>query len=166
MIISISKKGKKYSGTSGLYCHVDPDNASKIKLAKFCNAANIGELPKDVHCTVMYSSTPIAEKVARRFSKEQYGARAHKVVWWPGHDNAGYVVLRLGCADLTNEHNRLKIAGCTPTFPVYEAHIALASPKPFSSKLEALKFCDMANAILVKEPLRLTLIDQQIEDLG
>ena len=166
MKISIStKSNSKYTATSGLYSSVYLLPNSKKKLNDFCIRSKLGPLSDDVHCTVMYSTVAIAPKFATKFSKTSYSTKASKVTWWAGHDNAGYIVLKLVSGPLSEEHTRLQKAGCHPTFTPYEPHVTLISPKTFENSVQPISFCMYANELLKREPLILVFGNQQVEDL-
>ncbi len=112
----------------GFYSAVHLDTNSHDILSKFC-IDNFGvDLPDDVHCTVMYSTKSIDKQDGINYSKPVYQAYVDHFEFWPGHDKAGYLVLKLVSSDLQDEHMRLKRCGCKPTFDNYSPHITIITP--------------------------------------
>lgn len=117
----------------GFYSAVTPNSKSIKILKEVCEQLNV-ELTKDVHCSVMYSTTCVDSAQARKFSKQKYVAFLDHIEFWDGHDHAGYLVLKLKSDDLVEEHNRLKQLGCKYTFDKYTPHITLVTPYKLKDK--------------------------------
>lgn len=146
----------------GLYSAVDLHPESHKLLNDF-TIRNFGkDLPKDVHCTVMYSTKSIDNNIAKQFSKNLYNGYAKKFEYWDGHDNAGYLVLKLESDDLSSEHKRLKENGCKPTFDSYSPHITIQTP---IEKQKAQKMVDIGNNDLDNKGLPLKFHNQKLDTL-
>lgn len=146
----------------GLYISVVPDKESLQKLSEFCKR-NFGKVDlEDIHCTLMYSEVGIARGVALKFSKPRYIAYADYFEYWEGHDKAGYLVLKLRSEELEEEHSRLKVAGCKPTYDIYSPHITIVTP---IDKEEGEKKVLIGNAGLSNKLFKLVLCNEKLDIL-
>jgi hypothetical protein len=148
----------------GLYSSVEPNDETKEKLNKFLSERVGGlKLPDDAHATVMYSTKAIDQNLAKQYSRTEYHAFSKKFEFWAGHDNAGYLVLKLESDHLGQEHERLKSHGCKPTFDQYSPHITIQTP---IDKDDAIKKVEIGNNELDNlSPGKLILHNQKIEEL-
>lgn len=156
------KKFKDYISEKnqyGLYSFVEPDQESKDRLNKFCIKSFGVDIPDDVHCTVMYCTTPINKDQAENFSRDNYTAYIKNIDFWEGHDKKGYLVAKLVSPQLESEHNRLKKLGCSPTFD-YSPHVTLISPFDSDNAKEKIA---IGNNNLDDLGVRLKLINQQVK---
>lgn len=150
------KKTTDYSGKSGLYCQVNPVKGF-APLEKILREALEEEGikvydPEDFHCTVMYSreEAPHSIRVIKLLDAAPYTWQgwSDKLDYWPGHDNSGYLVLKLQSRDLMIRNEQYKDLGCKHSFPTYEPHITIADnvgAKPqcmakLNRMLKSLKF--------------------------
>jgi 2'-5' RNA ligase len=118
----------------------------------------------DLHCTIMYSKeeAPHSIRVTKLLNAGPFTFKAwsDKLSYWPGHDNAGYLVLQLNSRDLAIRHEQYVDLGCQHSFPDYEAHITLADkigdkPKCFAK----------LNRMLSSLKFEITLTGEQVEDI-
>jgi hypothetical protein len=116
----------EYTGTNGLYSAVTPMPEFKKNIMNVAKYFGFNTDENALHCTVMYSkeSQPALGKVSCD-PKRVYTANVVGIQYWDGHDKKGYFTLKLQCPELSEEHNRLKKLGCTPTFDEYSPHITL-----------------------------------------
>jgi hypothetical protein len=165
--VSISKYGPgTYTEEAGLYSAVEPTENSVKKIIELAKAAGFEDLEPDLHCTVMYSPTAaIPEDVATEYSQPFYNAIPLEFKWWEGHDKDGYLVLALKSPLLAKEHQRLKEAGCVPTFDDYIPHITLKNKFYFESEDDQKSKLRYANLILRRSVVGLTLTKQKVEDI-
>lgn len=112
----------------GLYSSVKPTTESRDELDKFLDKCFGIKCRDDVHATVMYSTKSIDTNLAKQYSKNVYSAYPKEFQYWDGHDNSGYLVLKIDSDDLSQEHDRLVSHGCKPTFSPYSAHITIIHP--------------------------------------
>ena len=124
---------EEYTGDSGLYSAVVPDEVACRMIAKLAKAFGYEIDPSDLHCTVMYSAEKCPKQAACD-SNTQYPARFTKVQHWVGHDDKGYLTVGLSSPALTAEHNRLKKLGCEASFD-YSPHITLYSGVDLTEEL-------------------------------
>lgn len=113
--------------SSGVYISVVPTKDSLKVIRLFSQSIDLplsDEELKEIHCTVMYSKV-VPKRLPTLDSSKVYNARAIKLDWWSGHDNDGYLVLRLSSPSLTVLHNEWKSAGCTFSFPTYDPHVTI-----------------------------------------
>lgn len=113
-------------------------------------------LVDDLHATLIYSKTPAKQADLPNIDKAtRYKAKATELLHWPGHDNEGYIVLKLESEELHDAHQLFRNAGLTPTFPDYKPHITLVHPVPnFQSHQASF---DHYNMILRAKPLELDM---------
>lgn len=115
---------------NGIFVKVLPTyNAFNKISGNFWELEHIQPLVEDMHCTVIYSKTagkdiklPAIDKHAR------FKALCKEVVFWPGHDDEGYVVCLLESEDLQALHKQFRDAGLEPTFPDYKPHVSMLHP--------------------------------------
>ncbi len=128
-----------YDILPSLYVQLVPDAEGLRNIRRIANFLRLPVLD-DYHCTVMHSPyRGISEAVARvMVSREpEFIAESSGIVWWPGHNNKGYLVLQLFSAALFEFHKRFKRAGARSTFPDYRPHITLAEGVKLVGELEA-----------------------------
>ncbi len=134
MLTKIQTEAKVYkpfdpATAKGIYLSVAPDDESLGWLRSVGDTLGLGMTDFDVselHCTIVYSKS-IPENVSRLplDKTRTYKARFVGIEWWPGHDAAGYVVMRLQCRDLEALHNEWLGYGCTRTYDKYNPHMTL-----------------------------------------
>ena len=115
--------------SKGLYLSVVPDAEGTALLKSWAELLGLRMTSTDVselHCTVIYSKT-VPEDIGDRRPDPSivYKAQAQGVEWWPGHDDAGYCVLRVRCPALVELNAEWVGYGCTRTFGTYLPHITL-----------------------------------------
>lgn len=128
------KKTTDYSGKSGLYCSVIPVKgfSSIFELVKEeLEVEGISTYKyEELHTTVMYSRevAPHPIRALKLLDKGPYVFKgwSDKLAYWPGHNNKGYLVLKVNSRDLALRHEDYKDLGCVHSFPQYEAHISIA----------------------------------------
>ena len=128
-----------YDILPSLYVQLVPDIEGLRNIRRIANFLRLPVLD-DYHCTVMHSPyRGISEAVARvMVSREpEFIVEPNGIVWWPGHNNKGYLVLQLFSAALFEFHKRFKRAGARSTFPDYRPHITLAEGVKLVGELEA-----------------------------
>jgi hypothetical protein len=85
----------------------------------------------ELHCTLMYSAkeAPHSIRVSKLLNEGpfQFKATPEKLEFWPGHDQVGYVVLKMSSRDLQARFNQYVDLGCEHSFPDYQAHMTIAS---------------------------------------
>lgn len=121
-----------FSGVNGCFAYVTPD----IETIRFVTdrMEDVGsplsaEQMNDLHCTVMYSRvTPSGDPTV--VSDKVYTAIPQHVEFWPGHDKAGYLVLKMESPELSALNKFYRGQGCVPTFDVYQCHMTLKTPIP------------------------------------
>ena len=163
----VSKKGKLfarpgYSGKQGLYSQVSvlPDSLEKI--FDFVDKAIFDRVDENLHSSVMSSEKALPLHKAKSHPEIVHDAKAVKLEWWSGHDNAGYLVLLLDSLSLKEEHDRLKKLGCIHSFPDYTPHITIMQNVDKPPKMD-IKY---ANLLLRRNPIMIQLGNQIIEDLS
>lgn len=97
--------------------------------------------PHKLHVTAMYQSNPPedAQHPESLPIGHEHDARASHVEYWDGHDNTGYLVLRLkNDPTLQHFHDEHLASGFSSKFPDYKPHITLMNPmqQPNKNALE------------------------------
>ena len=138
---------------NGLFAQALLTTHSKIHLLARVPLEQVAE---DLHCTIIYSDKPVANIEIPTFNKDgRYHAMATEVVHWPGHDNDGYLVVKLQSEDLNTIHAKFRDAGIVPNFADYNPHISLVHPV---ADIEQYKeWMEHFNQSLADEPLVLEL---------
>ena len=180
ILISLSKeyKDRPFTGKGGLYAAVEPIPESKKAIQKMCGRCFNAwyervydqdlEIESDLHCTIMYSPKKVPnnlEDASWFLPTDTHEATASKFRWWEGHDKKGYLVLELESEGLVAEHNRLQDSGCEPTFEEYIPHITIKKGLSFKDDAEEKGVLRYANLILRRNPLEITLTNQQVQDI-
>lgn len=152
------------TGATGTYIAVYPENE---KFRDIMTSLLQGlQLDDKLHCTIMYSENdPLsAHKLALANPQERHAARASKLVWWPGSNGTGYLVLQLDSPDLVKLHRRwIRLADMKHSFDDYKPHITLVNPIKDTPKLEALM--DSINDYLKSHPLKIILTGEEVTAL-
>lgn len=140
-LYTLAKTYKPFDKTTakGVYLSVVPNEKALASLVEL--SASLG-LPlskaeqEELHCTVVYSKA-IPECIDSLSASLDPGAayevRIVGLEWWGGHDNAGYVVLRLQSPALAELNREWLAAGCTSSHAGYNPHITLkkdVGPRP------------------------------------
>jgi hypothetical protein len=154
--------GKVYTGQNGFYSWLNLSTDSLEDIIDYF--PEIGFTPDkllELHVTVMYSKTSIPVNCSH-FVEPSFitQVKALGVDWWPGHNEKGYLVVKLDRGNLIRLHDKWKKCGAIPTFPDYFPHMTLMTPFP-----ENVKIVDLLNQRLNEKPLELTLIQEQIQDV-
>jgi len=77
-----------------------------------------------LHCTVIYSrKTPVDLPVPS--PDTVVTACMDRFQFWPGHDNAGYVVVKLTNSTVFRLHEFYVQHGCEHSFPTYDPHMTV-----------------------------------------
>ena len=129
-----------FSGEHGCYVYCVPEEfpIKEAVVKAFPELAVVADA--DLHCTIMCSpeGTPDNDSAFNLLDDtKEFIASAGKLTYWPGHDEAGYLVLQLVSSDLPNRHSQWKSLGCIPTFPSYDPHVTLASKFEVPENFEA-----------------------------
>jgi len=89
------------------------------------------KLQEDLHCTVIYSTTPTRNIDLPFISKKlRFKAIATKLEYWP--TNEGNIVLCLDSSDLQSLHEQFLAAGLKHSFSEYKPHVTLINPLSLS----------------------------------
>ena len=165
----------RYRGTNGTYASVKPTTSTQLVMAQILGALRqMGYTPlhpADVHVTVVYAakdnlSPEQMDEILKDplYSTEQEH-RATKIGFthWPGHDEDGYLVLKINAPTLAKLHHDLrKKYGLTVSFPEYEAHVTIINNAYKTNTPEEIqKLCDQLNALPMQE---LTFAGLRFED--
>ena len=165
---SALRKSAQYSGKAGLYCSVVPVKGFS-QLLKILNTRmseeNIDLEPvEEMHCTVMYSRdvAPHSIRVMQLLDAPPYSYKAWSdcLDFWPGHDDAGYLVLKLKSNDLALRNEDYKDIGCIHSFPDYTPHITLA--KGFGQKPQCF---NELNKMLANLKFPIVFNGENVEDI-
>jgi len=148
---------RPYTGTSGFYAFVQPTKQSVRDIVKQFPSLSFTKKEKDdLHCTIMYSKTPLTIDTVPSpdtgFSKKIH---VKELAWWPGHKDDGVLVLKLHAGYLNDLHNRWKGAGAIPTYPDYEPHITLKTPIAYDDCKHLLD-TDLSHMTIVLENERIS----------
>ena len=158
----VNERAEPYTGTHGFYSWVNLSTDSLEDILKyFPELSFTPEELLDLHVTVMYSKVAILPyyviNVDHSFFTE---TNAIGVEYWDGHDDDGYLVVKIESSDLQRLHSKWKQCGAVPTFSDYTPHMTLKTP--FKKNDDLVKKLDER----VKNiPLNLTLLQEQIQDL-
>lgn len=161
---------RKYTGTHGFYAWLNVAQDSLEDILNFIPELHINARQlADLHCTVMYSKTPVpVGKIDEnkqlpdpRFIQE-VGVKG--ITWWPGHKEQGVLVLLLDPTHIQHLHEKWKKLGAIPTYPDYTPHITLATDIEYTDKIKSLVENKMNE--IDDNPFRITLIQEQVEDLS
>lgn len=120
-------KEVKVDCPDGIFAKVIPTTESILKIKRRFKSLN--PLMDDLHCTAMYSKTPVSSVELPNIDKhERYDAVGTELVWWEGHDKEGYLVLKLDSKQLNVLNKKFRDAGLSGTFSDYKAHVTLLNP--------------------------------------
>jgi hypothetical protein len=161
---------RRYTGKNGFYAwlNVAQDSLEDI-LKYFSDIKFTTEQLVDLHVTVMYSNTPIPVSCVNENKKMPdatfiQSVRAKELEFWGGHSGKGFLVLKLDASYIKHLHEKWVKCGAKPTFPEYTPHMTMITPCDDTSTLK--KLIEKYNEKLNKEPLQITLIQEQCEDVN
>tara|TARA_B100000700_G_scaffold88627_1_gene99935 strand:- start:51726 stop:52160 length:435 start_codon:yes stop_codon:yes gene_type:complete len=123
---------------------MQPDDPSKLRIMDLCARLGVDTDPRKLHSTLMYSPELAPEPDTFTSYPSRATAQCRKVEYFPGHNNAGYLVATLDSDDLQSEHLRLKENGAKHTYDPYKPHVTLASHFDMTDELdEAMQAMNM-----------------------
>ncbi len=161
---------RKYTGKNGFYAwlNVAQDSLEDI-LKYFPEMRFTAEQLVDLHVTVMYSKTPIPVSCVNENKKMPdatfiQAVRAKELEFWGGHSGKGFLVLKLDASHIKHLHEKWAKCGAIPTFPDYTPHMTMITP--CEETLAIKKLIRKYNEKLNEEPLQITLIQEQCEDIN
>lgn len=88
-----------------------------------------------------------------------------EVIWWAGHDNEGYLVLKLNSSALQAIHKKWKLAGVKHSFEDYNPHITLATGLPDPNTTDMKISVKLLRMHLRKTPLNIVLEPESVNSL-
>lgn len=128
-ILETAKASRPLTPSSGgTYVCVLPNAMSKIRLLQIGRLLGFdlrGDLD-ELHSTLMYSRGhfPFDDRVDTRL---EHPATIVDIEHWDGHDNDGYLVLKLKSQSLQERHRYWLDNGLVHSFEDYTPHVTLAS---------------------------------------
>jgi 2'-5' RNA ligase len=127
-----------YTGESGLYCAVQPDDGSKFRIMRLCEELGVTTDHRKLHCTLVYSrnDAPPLNEIQSSIDRASFG-RINFIEYWPGHDKKGYLVAKLVSDKLQAFHERLIRSGARHSFTPYSPHVTLTTGLPLTEELES-----------------------------
>lgn len=153
-----------YTGKNGLYCAVQPDDASKFRLIRLCEELGVTTDHRKLHCTLMYSKNDAPEDDhIRDIEGTRPRGRINYVEYWEGHNNKGYLVAKLVSEDVQLAHERLVRAGARHSYSPYNPHITLVSDLPATEGLKAN--IDRVNELLAQESISINFSNLTLSDI-
>lgn len=144
---------------SGVYLSVVPDDSSRSKIVEI--AKRIGYPLTDseissIHVTVIYSKHRPDLSTVNLDHEAEFYAVLTGVEWWPGHDNAGYLVLRIESPQLRALHREWLSYGCTSDYENYTIHMTLkkdvGQAPPNWQATRKLLYRDIGTTLLFTQP--------------
>lgn len=127
-----------YSGDSGTYCSVVPDEATSKYLVSCCEIADSlgfeSTSALNLHVTLSYSKNTVSRSDqhtlwAKGFHGSTiFGATTSGFTHWAGHDSEGYLVLKL-TSPLLSQFNKHLVDeyGLAGTFLEFNPHVTIAT---------------------------------------
>lgn len=128
---------------NGIFVKVIPTADCQADILDYFDDLSINDdivLCDDLHCTLLYSKDSKTNVKIPYISKDdRFTAKAKELVYWPGHDDTGYIVLKLKSKDLQELNQKFRTStGLKATFPDYQPHITLIHPVPNKEDLEEI----------------------------
>lgn len=119
---------KGYTGNSGTYVSVSPDDESKKYIREMVKSLN-PPFPLDIfddeaHMTIMYSRHECIDEDQLQFP-ESIVALPLKFEYWDGHDNDGYLVLKMISKPASDLNQHLLDLGAEHSFDDYTPHMTI-----------------------------------------
>lgn len=148
-----------FSGEKGCYAAVQPDTLSLFRLIEVCNVLGVLSDPRKFHCTVIYS--PEAVPNIKEFNVTAK-ALLTEIMWWPGHNDKGYLSASLSSPELQEHHANLTEAGARHTYSPYNPHVTLTTGKLSE---ETRKAMEELNARLSVSPVPLFFDTSVLSDI-
>jgi 2'-5' RNA ligase len=123
----------KLTNNGTTYACALPDRESRRRLLEAVLATeppfDPAELRDHAHVTLVYSRKAGADMARLRLPEQGMSVEAHVcgLEYWDGHNDTGYVVVKLESQGLHDLHERLKAAGAEHSFPDYSPHMTVAA---------------------------------------
>lgn len=152
-----------YSGENvGLYVSVtlkDPEKVINNKIFDALRNLVTFEDPENLHCTIIYGKgyNPNIDEV-KQLNKtfKPISGTIYDFDYWDGHDNIGYLVLKVSSDYLIDRHNKYKKLGVKPTFD-YSPHITLAKNFKLTDEIK--------NAMSIRPNINIIFNKELIDDI-
>lgn len=119
---------KGYTGNSGIYISVSPDEHSKDTIREMISKLN-PPFPLDIfddeaHMTIMYSRSETIDEDQLQ-TPDSITALPIKFEYWDGHDKDGYLVLKMVSEPASHFHQHLLDLGAEHSFDDYTPHMTI-----------------------------------------
>jgi hypothetical protein len=140
---------------NGIFVKVLPTIQSIVEIKRrFQQLESRQSMLDDLHATLMYSKTSINNIILPHVDKNaRFNAEGTSLEFWPGHDNEGYVVMKLSSPDLVTLNSKFRDAGLVGTFPNYSPHVSLLHPVQNAEYYKNI--IEQLNAQLASNPINL-----------
>lgn len=119
---------KGYTGKSGIYVSVSPDDGSKNSIREIVKSFNppfpLDIFDDDAHMTIMYSRHDYIDENKLQIP-ESIVALTSKFEYWDGHDNDGYLVLKMISKPASDLHQHILELGAEHSFDDYMPHMTI-----------------------------------------
>jgi len=126
-----------YTGQDGLYCAVQPDDATKFRVIRLCEDLGVVTDYNKLHCTIVYSREVALTQEVIDTCKNHPTGRITFIEYWSGHNNAGYLVAHVVSESAHMFHERLLRAGAEHTYNPYNPHMTLCKGLEMTDVLQA-----------------------------
>lgn len=144
---------KDYNKTG---CYVSVKPLFSLRLNNYLFELNkILTVNNDLHCTLIYDRNCQDYKTFNNNENKNslYRAKPKEYMVYPGHDNTGYLVLKMESVNLNNRYKELRQLGLNHSFDEYLCHMTLASGfgncEEFKTKyMDKIKNIEMPDIIL------------------
>lgn len=154
----------EYSSESGVYVAIMPTDDSKEQMNQFLTKLNptfsLEKFNKKAHMSVVWSSEDTID-VSKLKIPDDISAMASEFVFWDGHDDSGYIVLKCICKGSSDLHEQLIGLGATHSFPDYVPHVTIVHN---IEKDQVTEWIKKANKSLSANRFLITFDTIKIED--
>jgi len=154
---------RPYTEGDGLYCAVQPDYGSKLRIMQLCEELGVTTDPSKLHCTIVYSETGTVPSDLIEALRTRPSGYLSSIAYWSGHDNSGFLVARVNSASAHTFHEDLVSAGAQHSHNPYNPHVTLVSDLAMTADLQ--ERIAAVNAQLLEDSIYVNFEEYTISDI-
>jgi hypothetical protein len=119
----------EYTGTSGIYVAAIPTKSDVEHISSLVKSLDapfsLDKFNKEAHMTINYSRKKSVDVESIKFPDNGLVGLGFKLDYWLGHDEAGYVVLRVISKGASDLHEHVLSLGAEHSFSTYDSHMTI-----------------------------------------
>lgn len=158
----------KYTHTSGMYVSINPTkpdmNMIKSIVARLNPPFSLDEFSEEAHMTIMYSRGEQPDVNQLEIPENNVIGLCVGVEYWAGHNNNGFIVLRLISKMASDLHDHILSIGAEHSFKTYDPHMTLVTHASDIDDKAVTTWVNKAHVYFKQHPLIVHFDTINIED--